>query len=303
MRIIISGGTGLLGRALTASLLADGHEVIALSRSPQQASGLPQGLRTERWDARSGEGWAQLAEGAGAIVNLAGENIGAGRWTAERKQRILNSRINAGQAVVDAVQQATVKPGVVVQISGVGYYGPHGSEELTEQDEPGSDWMAGVAREWEAASAPVEALGVRRVVMRTGPVLSREGGALPLMTLPFRFYTGGPLGSGRQWLSWVHIADQVAALRFLMDNPEASGVYNVTAPYPVTYAMFARAAGRVLRRPAWLRVPALPVRLALGEMSTVVLDGQRVLPRRLLDMGFNFRFPVVEAALTDLYRH
>jgi hypothetical protein len=300
MRIIITGGSGLIGRPLAASLAAGGHEVIVLSRAPQRVAGLPAGVRAERWDGSTAAGWASLADGAGAIVNLAGENIGEGRWTAERKQRIIRSRVDAGAAVVDAVQRAAVRPGMVLQASGVGYYGPHGDEKLTEQVGLGRDWLAGVARQWEGATEPVEALGVRRVVTRSGVVLSTGGGALPRMLLPFRLFAGGPVGGGRQWLSWIHLADQIAALCYFIETEQARGVYNVTSPEPLTYAQFARAAGRVMHRPSFVPVPAFAVRLLFGEMATTVLDGQRVIPRRLQEAGFAFRFPTIEAALRDL---
>lgn len=299
-RVIITGGTGLIGRALAAELIAADYEVVVLSRNPQRAHGLPTGIRVEVWDGRTAQGWGPLADGAYAIVNLAGENLAGGRWTAERKQRIRRSRLDAGQAVVEAVRAAARKPAVVVQASGIGYYGPRGDEEVTEDFPPGSDFLGRLAVEWEASTAPVEALGVRRVVIRTGVVLSREGGALPRLALPFRFFLGGPLGSGRQWTPWISIADQVGAIRFLVEHEEARGPYNLAAPHPVTNRELARALGRALRRPAYLPVPAFALRLLLGEMSAVLLTGQRAVPKRLLEAGFTFRFPRLEDALSDL---
>jgi uncharacterized protein (TIGR01777 family) len=301
MRAIITGGTGLIGRALAADLAAGGYEVILLSRAPRRVTGLPAGVRAEGWDGRTAAGWGPLADGAQAIVNLAGENLGAGRWTAQRKRRIRDSRLNAGRAVVEAVQAAAHVPRVVVQSSAVGYYGPsQGDRELGEEAPPGSDFLARVCVEWEASTAPVEAMGVRRVVTRSGVVFHAAEGALPRMLLPFKLFVGGPLGGGRQPLSWIHIADEVAAIRFLMEKEEAAGAFNLAAPHPLTNAEFGRAAGRALGRPAWLPAPAFALRLALGEVATMVLDGQRVVPRRLLAMGFTFRFPEAEAALRDL---
>jgi uncharacterized protein (TIGR01777 family) len=302
MRVIITGGTGLIGRALAADLAAGGHEVILLSRAPGRVTGLPAGVRAEGWDGRTATGWGPLADGADAIVNLAGENLGAGRWTAERKRRIRDSRLNAGRAVVEAVQAVSRAPRVVVQSSAVGYYGPQGDQELAEEAPPGNDFLARLCVEWEASTAPVEAMGVRRVVIRSGVVLHASEGALPRMLLPFKLFVGGPLGGGRQALSWIHIADEVAAIRFLVEKEEAAGAFNLAAPHPLTNAEFGRAVGRVLGRPAWLPAPAFALRLALGEMATVVLDGQRVVPRRLLGMGFAFRFPEAEAALRDLLK-
>lgn len=305
MRIIITGGTGLIGRALAADLTGDNHEVIVLSRAPERAASLPTGVRAERWDARTAEGWGALADGADAIVNLAGESIaGAGfipsRWTTERKRRIRDSRLNAGRAVVQAVESASVKPRVVVQASGVGYYGPRGDEELTEEASPGQDFLARTAIEWEASTAPVESLGVRRAIIRSGTVFSTKGGALPRLLLPFRLFVGGPFGTGRQWFHWIHIADEVRAICFLIENEAASGPFNLVAPDLLTNAEFSRVLGRVMRRPALMRVPAFALRLLLGEMSIVLLEGQRAVPRRLQDLGFTFRFPEAEAALRDL---
>jgi uncharacterized protein (TIGR01777 family) len=300
MRVIITGGTGLIGQALSANLAADGYEVILLSRAPERAAGLPSGVRAERWDTRTAEGWAHLADGASAIVNLAGENIGAGRWTDERKHRILESRLDAGLAVVQAVEQASQKPGVLIQASGIGYYGPRGNEEISEDTEPGHDWLAQVAVQWEASTTPVEDMGVRRAVIRTGVVLSASDGALPRMLLPFRLFVGGPLGSGKQWFPWIHLADEAAAIRFLIENEAASGPFNLSAPHPVTNAQFSRAVGRVLERPSAIPTPAFALRSLFGEMATLLLDGQRAVPQRLLDLGFQFQFLIAEAALKDL---
>jgi uncharacterized protein len=300
MRVIITGGTGLIGRPLAAGLASDGHEVIVLSRNPAGVRGLPANITVETWDAHTAAGWGRLADGAGAIINLAGENIGEGRWTPERKQRIVESRLHAGQAVVEAVQTAVVKPHVLIQASAVGYYGPHGDEELTEDAPAGNDFPARVAVDWEAVTAPVEALGVRRVIIRSGVVLAREGGALPRMALPFRLFGGGYYGNGRQWLSWLHIADEVEGIRFLLENEAARGVFNLTSPQPLTSRGFAQALGRAMNRPDWLPVPGFAFRLLFGEMATMLLDGQRVLPRRLLDLGFQFQYPEATAALRNL---
>jgi uncharacterized protein (TIGR01777 family) len=302
MRVIIPGGTGLIGRALAADLVTAGYEVVLLSRNPARVSDLPAGVGVERWDGRTADGWGHLADGATAIVNLAGENLAGGRWTSERKQRIVRSRVDAGKAIVQAIKASVVKPGVVVQASGVGHYGPHGDEKLAETAPPGNDFGASVTLDWEASTAPIEALGVRRVILRSGVVLSTQGGALPRLMLPYRFFAGGPLGNGRQWFSWIHIADEVSAIRFLMEYPEASGPFNLSAPGATTNAEFGRALGRAMGRPSWIPVPAFAMRLLFGEMATVLLDGQQVVPERLLDLGFTFRFPQAEPALRDLLR-
>jgi len=295
MRVLITGGTGFLGRALAGRLQEAGYEVIVLSRRPEQAR-LPPGVQVARWEGRTATGWAHLADGAFALVNLAGESIGQ-RWTEATKRRIRESRLNAGHAIVAAVAAARTKPQVLLQASAVGYYGPRGDERLTEDDPPGNDFLARLAVDWEASTQPVEAMGVRRVILRTGVVLERDGGALARLLLPFRLFVGGPLGSGRQGWSWIHRADWVEAVKFLMERPDARGPYNLTAPQPVSNAEFSRVLGRVLGRPSWLPVPAPALRLIFGEGADFLLTGQFVLPRRLLEAGFVFRYPDLESAL------
>jgi hypothetical protein len=299
MHIIITGGTGLIGRSLSASLTADNHEVTVLSRSPGRASAMPDGVSVVGWDARTAEGWGQLADGANAIVNLAGAPLNR-LWTSRYKQLIRDSRLNAGQAVVEAVEAARSRPSVVIQAGGVSLYGPRGDELITEEEEAADTFLGRTAVQWEGSTAAVESLGVRRAVVRSAPVLSTRGGVFPLMALPFRFFVGGPLGSGRQWFPWIHLEDQIRAIRFLIENEAAVGPFNLTAPDTVTNAEFSRVLGRVMQRPAFFRVPAFALRLALGEMSTVVLDGQRAVPGKLRDLGFTFRFPTLEMALRDL---
>ena len=300
MRAIISGGTGLIGRALAASLVADGYDVALLSRRPAAAHNLPPGARAVQWDGHSAAGWGHMADGADVIINLAGENLSAGRWTAQRKQRILQSRIHAGHAVVEAIGAATNKPAVVIQASGIGHYGLHTDDIVTEANAPGNDFGAQVTLAWEEATQAVERLGVRRVIVRMAPVFSTSGGVLPRLMLPFRFFVGGKIGSGKQWFSWVHIADCVGAIRFLMANTQAQGAYNLCAPGPLTNAAFSAVLGRVMHRPSLMTAPAFALRLVFGEMATILLEGQRGFPKRLLDMGYSFRFPDAEAALTDL---
>jgi uncharacterized protein (TIGR01777 family) len=308
MRVLITGGTGLIGRALSAELLSLGHEVIVLSRSPERATGLPEGVRVVGWDARTPAGWGHLADGAGAIVNLAGASIaGEGffpsRWTDEQRRVIRESRLNSSHAVVEAVEHAEHKPGVLIQASGVGYYGFHGDETLTEEAEPGGDWAARfTAEEWEPSSAPVEQMGVRRVLARTGVVLSAEEGALPRLLLPFRLFVGGPLGNGKQWYSWISLQDEARALCFLIETEEARGAFNLTAPNPVTNGELSKLIGKVMGRPSIIPVPGFAMRLAFGEVAEVVLQGQRAIPQRLLDLGFEFDYPTVEPALRDILR-
>lgn len=303
MRVIITGGTGLIGRALAASLLRDDHEVIVLSREPARGKNMEAGgAQVVRWDGRSADGWGQYTEGADAIVNLAGDNLSSGRWTDEKKKSILESRVLAGQAVTQAVEMTQAKPKVVVQVSGIGYYGVTDPGVLTEESPKGTDFLAGVCEAWENATAGVERMGVRRVVARCAVVLDRKEGALPRMALPFRLFAGGPIGSGRQWMPWVHIDDVVGVFRHLIENGTAVGVYNLAAPQPVTNREFSKALGRAMRRPAWMPVPAFVLKLIFGEMSTVLLDGQQAIPKRLQEEGYPFEFGTLDAALADLFR-
>lgn len=301
MRVVVSGGSGMIGGRLVASLAADGHRPVVLSRDPSKVRGLPEGASVEAWDAHSAEPLIPILAGADAVVHLAGAGIADGRWTAARKREIRDSRVESTAAVAAALAATEPRPGVLVQASAVGYYGARGDEVLDEESPPGDDFLARTCVAWEAAGEPAESAGVRRALARTGVVLAREGGALPKMALPFRLFAGGPLGNGRQWLPWIHVADEVAALRFLLEHPTASGAFNLTAPSPLTNRELARVLGRVLRRPSFMPAPAPVLRLVLGEMATLLLDGQRALPRRLLELGFSFRFVEAEAALRDLY--
>jgi len=258
------------------------------------------GAVVERWDGRTVMGWGHHLEGADAVVNLAGENIAAGRWTPEKKRRIRKSRLNAGRAVVEAIEAASRKPRVLIQASGVGYYGDRGDERLTEASGPGGDFLAHLAVEWEAGTAAVEAMGLRRVVIRTGVVLSAEGGALPHMMLPFRYFTGGKMGGGRQGVPWIHMTDEVDAILFLIDRGDAEGVFNLTAPNPVRNSDFGRILGRQLGKSALLPIPSFLLRLVFGEMADVLLVSERAVPERLTRSGYVFRFADVACAVDDL---
>lgn len=299
MRVVITGGTGLIGSALARDLGAAGHDVVVLTRDLARGGSLPPGVRAAQWDGKSAAGWAALLDGDTAIVHLAGESV-AGRWTTSRKRRIRESRVESGRAVLAAIRQAAEKPRALLQGSAVGYYGACGDEVVTESHPPGQDFLASVCGEWEGATAEAESLGVRRAVLRTGVVLSGEGGALPRMALPFRLMAGGPLGSGRQWLPWIHIADEVGAIRFLLEREDARGPFNLTAPRPLTSRDFSRALGKALHRPSLAPAPAFALRLVLGEMAEALLHGQRAVPHRLLELGYVFRFPEALGALRDL---
>jgi len=288
-RIVIAGGTGFIGRALCSSLVADGHPVTVLTRS----TGAPvRGVQTVSWDAATPAGaWVESLRGARAIVNLCGSSIGAGRWSDARKRELIASRVLPARALLEAIDGLDERPAMLLQASGVGYAGP-GDKHTDETAPPGDDFLARLATEWEATLG--EAC-LPNAALRFGVVLGHEG-ALPRMLLPFRCFAGGPIGSGRQWLSWIHLDDAVAAIRFAITRG-MTGPINVTAPAPVRNREFATIAGRVLHRPASLPTPAALLRLALGEQATLVCEGQRALPARLLDAGFAFRFPELEPAL------
>jgi uncharacterized protein len=302
-RIIITGGTGLIGRVLADHLVRNGYEVVILSRDPGTAPNLGSQIRVEGWDGKTAEGWGPLANDATAIVNLAGASIGIPPlpWTAERKRRIRQSRLDAGHAVVAAVKQVTLKPHVVIQASGIGYYGLRGDDVVTEDTLCGTDFLASVATDWEASTAEVETLGVRRAIMRTGLLLSARGGVLSYLALPFRFFVGGPIGSGKQWQPWIHMDDEIGATRFLIENDAARGPFNFAAPNPVTNAGLAQIMGRVLNRPALFPTPGWAMKLALGEMAELLLlGGQRAIPAKLAKLGYRFKFSEAEPALHDL---
>ena len=301
MRVIITGGTGLIGRALTASLTKDSHEVIILSRNPETVKYLPKGARVEKWDGRSAQGWGKLVDSTDAIVNLAGAPLSE-RWSDSYKKEIRDSRVNAGRAVVEAVQAAAKKPDVVIQSSAVGYYGPRGNEEITEDARAGNDFLATVCKDWETSTAELDGMSIRRPITRTGVVLDKNGGALPRMLMPVKMFIGGPLANGQQYFPWIHLQDEIAAIRFLIDSQSANGVYNLSAPNPVTNAEFIRTLGKIVGRPTFMPVPAFAMQLMFGEMSMLLLAGQREVPRRLLKEGFRFQYTDAASALKDVLR-
>jgi len=254
------------------------------------------------WDAASLGPWASVVDGTDAVVHLAGENLASGLWTKARKGRILHSRVEPTQVLVRAMQESERPPRVLLQASGISYYGPHEpDEEVTEDDGPGDDFLARVATSWEDASAEADAIPVRRVLLRSAVVLARSGGALPRIALPFRFGLGAVFGDGSQPFSWIHITDEVDAILFLLNDESARGAYNLVAPMAVDNRTFADLLARALHRPRFLRIPGFVLRLALGELADTVLTGQKAAPKRLIESGFRFRFPTLESALTQIY--
>ncbi len=299
-RVIVTGGTGFIGRPLCRLLAETGYEVLALTRHPDRSRKLfGRGVACLGWDGKSAKSWVDVASGALAIINLAGDNIGQGRWNTGKKQAILHSRLEAGRAVARAVERAKEKPQVVIQASAVGYYGS--TEALVDENAPaGQGFLAEVAAQWEGSTAPVEKEGVRRVVIRTGMVLG-QGGALAQMLPSFKMFLGAVFGSGQQGVSWMHLRDEVGAIKHLMELKEASGPYNLTSLNPVTHEAFCQTLASVLKRPCKLRIPAPLARLLLGEMADqLLLSGQFVDPSRLIASGYKYEFSGLRAALEDI---
>lgn len=301
MRVVITGASGFIGRALCKELHKD-YEIIALSRNAEYAQQtIGQLAKVVRWDAKTPIGWESEAEGALAIINLAGENVTSGRWSKTKKTKILQSRLDVSKAIVETIKRLRNKPKVVIQASAIGYYGSRRDEQLDEASTQGEGFLADVCQRIEGFAEEIERLRIRCVIIRTGIVLGRDGGALVKLITPFRFYLGGYLGSGRQWFSWISMDDEVAAIRFLMESEHLQGVFNLTAPQPVTMKEFCVALRQILHRPAWLNVPGFAVRLALGKMADeILLSGQKVLPKRLLAAGFKFKYPDIEKALRTI---
>lgn len=299
MRIAIAGGSGFLGHALSRRFLEDGHHVVALSREPGRAGDQPH-LRTVQWTPNGETGpWSRELDGAGAVVNLAGAGIADKRWTAARKKLLLDSRVQSTKSLVAALRSIGAKPSVFIQGSAVGFYGSFDNgPELDERSSPGTDFLAGVCVAWEAEAQPAAMLGMRLVILRSGISLSRSGGALAKMLPPFWFFVGGPIGSGRQYLAWIHLDDWVGLVAWAIANPAVSGPINACAPNPVPNRELARAIGRAVHRPAIAPVPAFVMKTMFGQLATdTLLRGQRVIPRRALDLGYQFRYPTIDQAV------
>jgi hypothetical protein len=278
---------------------------VILSRDLGSTSASDANVRVVPWTPDGSAGpWANEVEGADAVINLAGAGIADQRWSETRKQQLYDSRLQSTRSLAAAVRAASVKPAVFVQGSAIGFYGAYDNGgELDESSSPGADFLAGLAVAWEAEAHPLATLGCRLVFLRTGIVLSRKGGALAKMLTPFRFFVGGPIASGRQTMSWVHLDDWTGMTVWAIGNAAVTGPINVTAPHPVTSDEFARAIGRALRRPGFIRVPAFGLRILVGEMADVMLvRGQRVLPRRALELGYPFKFDQIDAAMAAAVR-
>lgn len=300
MKIAIAGASGFIGSLLADHLWNQRHDLLLLSRNPPRETDVTK-QEWVAWNPRTPGSWEQSLDGVDGIFNLAGEPIAAKRWTHAQKERIKTSRVQSTRALVNAIATAKDKPKFLINASAVGYYGPRGDETVTEDTGPGDDYLSRVCVAWEEEASKAEAYGVRVVLVRTGIVLGKGKGALAKMVPPFKFFAGGPLGSGNQWMPWIHIEDQLGLLLFLLDNETARGPFNATAPNPVTMAEFGKTLGDVLNRPSWATVPAAVLTLLVGEMAEMLLNGQRAVPQAALKLGYEFKYPTLMPALQSLH--
>ena len=301
MKIVVAGGTGFIGVALVKKLIAANHQVIILTRDPVACKAFSTGaVATEQWDGRTAGDWSKHLEGAHAVINLAGEIIAGKRWTVKQKDLIMRSRVDATHALVSAIANAKQRPQILVSASAVGYYGHVESGDVVESSPHGDDFLSQVCQRWEAEAKIAEKHGVRVVMVRFGVVLEKDGGALKKILLPFDLFAGGPLGSGNQWFPWIHRDDVVGIILFALAKHALSGAVNAAAPEPATMRQFCKTLGEVMHRPSWAPVPAFVLRMALGEMSDMVLTGQRVIPEKLNRAGYEFHQPSLRPALVAL---
>lgn len=295
MKVLVAGGRGFIGTALASRLRSVGHEVWILTRRPATHRG------DIHWDGRSADGWSNILNDIDAVVNATGYGLEHWPWSSSHKRRFAESRIVPGRALSSAISNCSRRPQVFVQISGVNYYGLRGSPVADESTPPADDFLGQLTVSWEAATRSLDDAGIRRVVARSAIVLDAHAGLFPLMVLPVRLFLGGRLGGGKQAVPWIHVADQVGALQFLLENAQARGVFNLVAPTATSNEQFMRAIARTLHRPFWFPAPAFLLRAALGEMSGFVLEGRQIQPARLLQLGYRFEFAAIETAVQNLF--
>lgn len=297
MNVLIAGGSGFLGSALAKSLEGDGHTVFILTRrQPAKPSQI-------QWDGKITTGWGDRINEMDAVINLTGYGLEHWPWTKKQKQKFLDSRVLPGLALASAIKEASRRPGIFVQASGINRYGLRNGVIADESTPPADDFLAQLTVGWEDATKSVEELGVRRVVVRTAVVLSGRGGLFPLMALPVKLFFGGKFGDGKQASPWIHLADQVGAIKFLLENGNAHGPFNLIAPTPTSNADFMRIIAKELKRPYWFHLPAFLLRIPLGEMSVLLTEGSYSQPKRLLELGYKFRFPTFESAVRDIFKN
>ncbi|MBF8294306.1 MAG: hypothetical protein HW389_851 [Bacteroidetes bacterium] len=303
LKIVIAGATGFIGQKLTSRLLDSQTYVVVLTRKPASGRTTKHArLSYGQWDGKTQGDWTQHIDGADAVVNLSGQSVASRRWSKTRKQQLYSSRIDSTNALVEAIGASRVKPSVLLNASAVGYYGHIEQGAVTEEHQPGNDFLGRLCADWESAALAARAFGVRVVLLRTGIVLDPEGGALQRMIFPFKLFAGGPLGSGEQWFPWIHEEDEIRAILYTLERSSLSGPVNLSASESTTMREFSNALGSALHRPSALRIPAFMLRFLLGEMADVVLSGQQVVPQKLMKDGFEFRFPTLPGALADLLR-
>lgn len=301
MRIAIAGGTGFVGRALTNKLLELGHEIFVLTQDDQNRDNR-NNMTYVQW-LTDGSDPARRLQHIDVIINLAGESINSGRWTNNRKNRIQKSRLEATDKMISTIKQLEGKPRVLINASAIGYYGTSLTDTFTEKtNEVGKDFLATTVGLWEERASQATELGIRTVLCRFGIILDKKEGALPRMVLPYKWYAGGTVGSGEQWMSWIHLDDVVDAILFIIENEAISGPVNFTSPYPIRMEELGKAIGKALNRPHWMPAPAFALKIALGEMSLLVLEGQRVLPEKLQKFGYSFQYKQIHEALNRIYR-
>jgi len=304
MRILITGATGLVGGSLLPRLLEAGHEAVAVTRRDNPS--LPPGCRAVKADPAVDGPWLDEIDSCDAVVHLAGENVFAKRWSTRFKKQLYDSRVNSTRLIAERLARKPTRsdgsPRLLVSASAVGYYGPHEDTELVEDDPPGTDFLAEICIAWEQAANPARAAGVRVVNPRVGMVLAPNEGALKKLLLPFKLFIGGPVGDGKQWISWIHIDDVVGFIMYALATPTTQGAYNATAPEPLTNWGFSKTLATVLRRPCWLPVPRWALRILLGEVASVVTKGQRAIPQRAVQAGYSFIHPDLEEALRHLLK-
>jgi len=305
-KILITGGTGFIGTPLSRELRNSGHTVVVTTRRPS--------------DSKEKLTWnppalipSEVISGFDAVINLAGEPVAPERWTKKRKELIMSSRMDTTRSLVESIKQIPLNPPlakgdrgglptVLISASAIGYYGDHGNEYVTEDTPPASDFLAKVCKAWEAEAVKAQELSIRVVLIRIGGVLESDGGALPKMMTPFKFFLGGPIGSGKQWFSWIHRDDVAGIIKYALENESVSGSVNAVSPNPVTNKEFSSALGKALHKPSWLAVPAFVIKLTLGELGSMLLTGQRVMPEKILKSGYKFKNPDLEDALTAIFR-
>jgi uncharacterized protein (TIGR01777 family) len=295
MNILVAGGTGFIGTALTKSLERDDYKVFILTRRKSQN---PNWIR---WDGKTTRGWADIVNEMDIVVNLTGYGLEHWPWTERQKKKFIDSRVIPGLALASAIKDASHRPRVFLQASGINRYGLRNDTIADESTPPANDFLAQMTINWEDATKSVEQLGVRRVITRNAVVLSRHGGLFPLMALPVRLFFGGKFGDGEQATPWIHISDHIAAMRYLLENDDAHGPFNLIAPTPTSNSDFMRIVATILRRPYWLHLPVFLLRITLGEMSVLITEGSYSQPKRLLDFGYKFQFSDLEDALRDIY--